>query len=261
MANQSSWVNWIDKILISMMWWIIPMAIIFWLPFTRPFWWIALPFFLSLEARKLYLWWLVWDFAYADAQWLVLEMVPPKEVLTPLKAMEDVFSTLWGLVFDEPNWRERWFDGRLRECPDWMSLEIVSTEGKLHFYARIPQSQKSNFESILYSHYSELEIHVVPDYTREIPQNLPNKEWRTYGENFVLKRENPYPIKTYENFFEPQGERISAEEKRIDPLNSMLESMSKLGKGEHFWFQFILMGTSNNFEPKFERPRNPFARQ
>jgi len=253
MSNQTNWVNWIDKIFISMMWWIIPMTIIVWLPFTRPFWWIFLPLFLSREVKKLYQWWIVWDFAYNETKWVVLEMIPPKEVLTPLKAMEDIFSTLWAPFYDEANWRERWFDGRLDECPEWMSLEIVSTEGKLHFYARVPQSQKSNFESIFYSHYPELEINVVQDYTREIPQNIPNKEWRTYGENFLLKRENPYPIKTYESFFEPQGEKISTEEKRIDPLNSMLESMSRLGSGEHFWFQFILMGTSDKYEPKFKK--------
>lgn len=253
MANRSSWAKWIDKILISMMWWIIPMVILLWLPFTRPFWWVFLPFFLSYEVTKLYRWWLAWDYAYGETKWIVLEIIPPKEILTPLKAMEDVFSILQSSFYDEANWREIWFDGRLDECPDWMSLEIVSTEGKLHFYARIPQSQKTNFESILYSHYSELEIHVVQDYVRNIPQNIPNKEWNTYGENFVLKKSNAYPIKTYESFFEPQGEKISAEEKRIDPINSMLENMSKLGKGEHFWFQFILMGTSSKYNPEFKR--------
>lgn len=252
MPNQNSWVNWADKIILAMLWWAIPMAIILWLPFTRPFWWVPLPFFLSIELRKLYSWWLAWDFNYGASKWVVLEIITPREILTPLKAMEDVFSTMWAPLYDEPNWRERWFDGRLGECPDWMSLEIVSIEGKLHFYARLNQNHRPSFESTLYSHYPELEIHEVQDYTKNVPQNLPNKEWNTYGENFHLKKPAPYPIKTYESFFEPQGERISAEEKRIDPMNSMLESMTKLGKGEQFWFQFIIMGTGDKYEPHFK---------
>src|SRR3989338_143625 len=253
MANQSSWVQSLDKIFLSMMWWLIPMTIIIWLPFTRPFWWVFLAIFLSIELKKLYLWWIAWDFAYAETEWDFIEIVPPKEILTPLKAMEDVFTSMWSPLFDGANWREEWCEGELTEVPYWMSLEIVSTEGEIHFYARVMRAHRPFLESILYSHYPELEIFDTQDYTSSVPNNLPNKEWDTYGEDFVLKRPDPYPIKTYENFFEPQGERIVGEEKRIDPINSLLESMAKLGKGEHYWVQFTLMGTADNFEPKFKK--------
>jgi hypothetical protein len=58
--------------------------------------------------------------------------------------------------------------------------------------------------------------------------------------------------KNYEKFFEPQGEKISAEEKRIDPLISLLEALSRLGPGENFWVQFITSPTTLDEEPGYE---------
>ena len=134
-----------------------------------------------------------------------------------------------------------------------MSFEIASIEGKIHFYARVVESHRHVVESALYAHYPQLEISEVPDYTKNIPDNLPNKEWDIYGEDFVLGKPPAYPIKTYEKFFEPQGERISAEEKRIDPVASLLESMSKLGPGEQFWLQFILIDMDDKSKPLWKK--------
>lgn len=245
--------KWIDKVVFASFWWVILMAIVFWLPFTRPWWWVFFPFFLSIELRKLYIWWIRWDFYYAKIKWITLEMIPPKEILVPLKAMEDVFSVMWGPLFDGCNWREKWFEGELTDAPFWMSWEIASMEGTLHYYVRIMAQHRAALESALYSHYPDLEIHETADYMKDVPQNVPNDEWGVYGEDFILGKEDPYPIKTFEKFFEPQGERISAEEKRIDPIGSLLEMMARLGPGEHYWLQFITMGTADNYEPSFRK--------
>ena len=66
-------------------------------------------------------------------------------------------------------------------------------------------------------------------------------------------KEDAYPIRTYEKFFEPQGERISAEEKRIDPIISLLEAMSKLGPGEHYWVQFTTVPVGDYDEPEWRK--------
>ena len=229
------------------------MAIVFWLPFLRPWWWLFLPLLLSMELKKLYLWWIRWDFNYSKKQWKVLEIVSPKELLTPLKAMEDVFTVIWPTIYDMPTWRERWCEGILNYAPNWMSFEISSIEGKIHFYMRIDANHKLSLESALFSHYPDLEIHEVSDYTRDVPRNIPNEEWNVYGEDFILGRPDPYPIKTYEKFFEPQGEKISAEEKRIDPISSLLEALSKLGPGEQFWLQFTLASVDDKYEPTLKK--------
>lgn len=226
------------------------MAIIIWVPFLRVWWWLFAPIFLSIELRVLYLWWMRWDYNYSKKKWVTLEIITPKEVLTPLKAMEDIFTVMWGPLYNMANWRERWCEGELNDAPGWISWEIASTEGSLHFYVRMAAENRTSVETILYSHYPEIEIHEVQDYTKSVPQNIPNEEWDVYGEDFVLGTSPAYPIKTYEKFFEPQGERISAEEKRIDPMSSLLELMSKLGSGEHFWLQFITMSVDNITQPE-----------
>jgi len=248
------WLKPFNTIVIGSLWWVFLMLIVFFVPFLRVWWWLFFPLFLSIELRKLYLWWISWDFNYAGRNWVVLELVPPKEVLIPLKAMEDVFTVMWGPLYNEANWRERWCEGDLAYAPGWMSWEITSFEGKLHFYVRVMSSNRLSLETILYNHYPELEIREVPDYTKNVPQNIPNEEWNVYGEDFVYGRKpDAYPLRTYEKFFEPQGEKISAEEKRIDPISSLLEMMSKLGPGEQFWLQFITMCISDKHEPSFRK--------
>src|SRR3989344_947007 len=248
----TSFWKWIKDNVWDPFWWVILMIIVFWVPLLRPWWWIFAPLFLSIELRKLYLWWIAWDFAYPKIKWTMLEIIPPKEVLVPIKAMEDVFSLIFSAISDQVNFREIWCDGRLENAPDWMSFEIVSIEGKIHFFARVNSNHRSVLETTLYSHYPEIEIHEVPDYVKDVPQNIPNEEWDLYGEDFILGKESAYPIKTYEKFFEPQGEKISAEEKRIEPMNSLLELMSKLGPGEQYWMQIIIMGVFDKDEPEWK---------
>ncbi len=247
------WLRPINKIFLGSFWWVFLMLIVFFVPFLRVWWWIFAPLFLSIELRILYLWWINWDYAYAEKKWIMLEIIPPKEVLVPIKAMEDIFTNMWGPLYFPPNWREKWCEGELADGPGWMSWEIASIEGKLHFYIRVMQAYKVTLETALYGHYPELEIHEVQDYTKNVPQNIPNEEWDVYGEDFILGRPAPYPIRTYEKFFEPQGEKISAEEKRIDPISSLLELMSKLGPGEQFWLQFITIAVSDREEPAFKK--------
>lgn len=245
--------GWITSSIWDLFWWVFVILFVLWVPFLRPWWWFITPILLAMELKRLYLWWLPWDVAYPKIQWTILEIIPPKEVLVPVKAMEDVFNILFSAFSDQANFREIWCEGRLDNTPDWMSFEIVSIEGQVHFLARIPSAHRSMLETTLYSYYPEVEIHEVPDYVRLVPHDIPNEQWDLYGEDFVLTRPAAYPIKTYEKFFEPQGEKISAEEKRIEPINSLLEMMSRLGPGEHYWAQFILMGAFDADEPGWRK--------
>ncbi len=178
----------------------------------------------------------------------MLEIIPPKEILTPFKAMEDIFSVIW-TIYDGANWREIWCEGELPSAPYWVSWEIASIEGKVHFYIRLLKHHRPIIESVIYSHYPEVEISEASDYTRNVPQNIPNKEWDLYGSDFYLLKEDPYPIKTYSSFFEPTGERIAKEEKRIDPISSLLEGMARLGPGEQAWFQVITAPITDKESP------------
>ena len=244
------WWEWVKKMIWDPFWWVILLFIILWIPFLRVWWWVFFPIMLASQLKTIYLWWLNWDFYIPARKWVVLELIPPRENLVPVKAMEDMFSSIWPIA-DIANFREIWCDGELDNGPEWCSWEIVSIEGAIHFYLRVGRHHRRAVEAALFGHYPDMEINEVPDYTKLVPQTVPNDEWDTYGEDWELRKEPVYPIKTYEKFFEPQGERISAEEKRMDPILSLLEAMSKLGPGEHYWAQFTSVPIFDKDEPKY----------
>jgi len=246
------WWEWVKKVAWDSFWWIILFLVILWIPFLRVWWWVLLPLMLSIQLKELYLWWIGWDFDYAKHKWIVLEVVPPKEVLIPIKAMEDVFATVWP-IYDTGNFRERWCDGELPWSPYWFSFEMASIEGRVHFYLRFMRQHRSVVETALYGHYPDIEIFEVPDYTKLVPATIPNEEWNMYGEDYMFTQPDAIPLRTYEKFFEPQGERISAEEKRIDPISTLIESMSRLGPGEHLWVQYIAYPITDKDEPEWRK--------
>lgn len=246
------WLEWVKKMFWDPFWWVVLFLIILWVPFLRVWWWFFLPLMLAKQLSTLYLWWIDWDYDYAKSKWVLLEITPPREVLVPMKAMEDVFSTIWPLI-DTANFRERWCDGELANGPYWCSWELASLEGTVHFYVRVLAQHRLLLETALFAHYPDLEVREVPDYTKLVPATVPNEEWDMYGEDWDLFRPDAYPIKTYDKFFEPQGERISAEEKRIDPIIGLLEALSKLGPGEHYWVQFITVPISDYDEPEWRK--------
>ncbi|MBA7655712.1 hypothetical protein ES703_63620 [subsurface metagenome] len=71
-----------------------------------------------------------------------------------------------------------------------------------------------------------------------MPQNLPNKDWDMWGTDYEMMKEDVYPLKTYTKFFEEKPSPPK-EEKRVDPMSTLLEGMAKLGPGEQLWVQII----------------------
>ncbi|MCK4520308.1 hypothetical protein KAT95_00330 [Candidatus Parcubacteria bacterium] len=212
--------------------------------FLRTWWWIILPFILIKPFLFIYLWWRnqVW---FGKMRSIVLEIKPPKEVLRPIKAMETVFNGLWHF-YDPPNYREKWFEGKMQLG---FSLEIACFGGEPHFFIRIPENARNLVESTLYSQYPDLEIKEVDDYTKKVPQDVPNKDWEIWGTDYEQLKDDIYPIKTYSKFFEEKPE-ISKEEKRIDPMSNLLEGMAKFKPGEQLWVQIMAKPVSHLEESK-----------
>lgn len=201
--------------------------------FIKAWWWVPLPFFLYRSFEFLYLWWRQEAFD-SKIERILLEIKPPVEVLKPLKAMETVFAGLWN-IYDPANPREKWLEGKFVLT---MSLEIVSIEGEVHFLIRVPKGLRHMVEASIYSQYPDVEISVAADYTKNVPQNIPNREWDLWGCDYEMVKDEVYPLKTYSEFFEINPDSPK-EEKRIDPLSSLLEGMSKLGPGEQLWIQIM----------------------
>jgi len=146
--------------------------------------------------------------------------------------MEQVFSAIWGNTFDPADWWEKWVDGK---SLDSIQLEMISLEGVPHFFVRCSEGRRNAIEASIYSQYPEAEISIAEDYSKYIPRDVPNKDWELWGTDYELVNSDVFPIKTYRKFFEEKEE--SKEEKRVDPMATLLEGMGKLGPGEQLWIQ------------------------
>ena len=214
--------------------------------FIKDWGWLILPFILIEPFLLLYLYWRqeVW---FNKLNFIVLELRPAKELLKPIKAMETVFNELWHF-YDPPNPREKWFEGKYQLS---FALEIVSIDGQPHFYIRIPENLRNLVESSFYAQYPDLEIIEVPDYSKNVPQDIPNKDWEMWGCDYEMLKEDVYPIKTYAQFFEEKPD-VAKEEKRIDPVSNLLEGMAKFKPGEQLWVQIIAKPVSAGKESDYE---------
>lgn len=203
------------------------------LEILKNWWWIPLFFILWKPFLFLYLWWRV-DGFLKKQQMVLLEIKLPKEILKPIRAMEVVFSSIQNAIYQPPDLWEKWIDGRVQLS---LGLELVSIDGQPHFFIRTPKEYRDSVESSLYAQYPEIEIVEVDDYTKYVPQSIPNKEWDLFGSDYKLNKDDHYPIKTYSEF---ETEREKEEEEVVDPIAGLLESMAKIKKGEQLWIQFLI---------------------
>ncbi|MEK9153515.1 MAG: hypothetical protein AAB723_02880 [Patescibacteria group bacterium] len=220
--------------------------------FCLTWWWLILPFIFYFPAKFFHFWWIRWEVWYKEQRWILLELIPPGEVLKPYLAMEDVITALWP-IYDGANWRERWCEGEMVNGPFWLSFEIVSIEGQVHFYMRILKDQKDFVSSIFHMHYPEIEIFEVEDYTQNVPQDIPNNTHDIYGEYLTTAKPYSYPIKTYK-YFEIRPEEVD-QEKRLDPFSNLMEAMVKLKEGEQLWYQISLTPITNSDIPWLDEGR------
>lgn len=215
--------------------------------FVKDWWWLPLPFLIFPPAKFLYRYYIMekWD---ATVKRVLLEIKMPKEILKPIRAMDQVFAGFHG-IHDIPTWREKWIEGVFQLS---LSLEIVSIEGEIHFYIRTPEMFRSFVESNVYSQYPGAEIFLVDDYTKYVPQDIPNKDWDIYGVDYINSRDEIYPIKTYRQF---ETETEKEEEKRMDPLTNLLEGLTTLKPGEQFWIQIVAKAVLGKDKPWQEKGR------
>lgn len=159
--------------------------------------------------------------------WVVLQIIINRDILQTPKAMEQVFAGLHSIKKGN------------------ISLEIIGTKKEINFFVRLPREYRKLFESQLYAQYSEVEIKEVYDYFSVFPPFLPNKNFDLYGSEIIFSKADHFPIKTYP-FFED-----NKEEKRIDPLASLVESISQLQSSEYLMLQIIISPLTSEKEQKW----------
>jgi len=195
------------------------------------FWWWMPMFFLLMQKFDYYWrWWRTEIWFGTVWKPVLLEIRIPKILPKPIKAMEAMLVALHGAIFNDPDWWEKFASG---EPQTSFKFEIASIDGKIHFYIRCHADYREAVEAAVYSQYAEAEIEAVPDYTKQIPLDIPNKEWDMFGWDYYMAKDVHFPIPTYEQYVEQGVE----EEEIVDPFTSLMESLAKLKPGEQIWIQ------------------------
>lgn len=157
----------------------------------------------------------------------LLRIKIPKDMLLNPKSMESVLAGLTG-----SGRTITLYESAVKGAvPDYFSLEIASNEGDVGFYILTPQRSQLLVEKLFYSQFPDIEIIEAEDYTKAVPNTVPDSNWNLWGGKYILEDEQAKPITTYP-FFE---DKFSGE--MIDPLAAIFEIMGSLGPGEHLWFQ------------------------
>lgn len=171
-------------------------------------------------------------------EWVLLSISVPATTEQSPKALENMFATIYGSK-SGLLWKEIWIQGKYNPS---FSFEIASTEGNIAFYVRTLTRFRDLIEASIYAHYPEAEIYEVEDYAAFAPSVFPNGEYEAWGAEMRLKKDQIFPIRTYEEF----EDRLSQELK--DPLAQTLEMLGKMGPGEHMWIQFVIQAAENDWK-------------
>ncbi|MEX2029191.1 MAG: hypothetical protein WD963_01780 [Candidatus Paceibacterota bacterium] len=192
--------------------------------------------------------WIFWvhyiqqDFI-SGIDFVLLEIIPPREVLRSPQAMELFISNAlyhWSIKGGkEEYWQGAvWF---------WFSLEIVSIEGQVHFYIRTPTRIRNLIETQMYAQYPQAQVKEVPDYTLAVDEISPQSAWNGWGCEFALAKHEAYPIKTYVDFGLDEDPK---EEYKVDPVSPVIEFFGSLQKGEQAWMQVVVTPSKKEYHTK-----------
>lgn len=146
------------------------------------------------------------------------------------KAIEHMFTHLAG-TYSSPNFKEKWWVGKFTPS---FSFEYASIDGYTQFIVRAPIQFRDLVEASIFSQHPDAEIVEIADYTTAVPLTYPNPEWDCWGTEFTLGKPSAYPLRTYSEF----EHTLSGELK--DPLASLLETLSRLKRGEQVWIQILV---------------------
>lgn len=202
-------------------------------------WYLILPPFLYPLFKMLWMDHVQGRYA-STIQYVLLEIIPPKEIEKSPQLMESIYAGLAG-VMKGYNPVEEFIQGQF---PASFSLEMVSREGTVHFYVRTQKGFRNLVEAHFYAQYPDMEISEVPDYVDDVPTTAPNNEWDLWGADFELTKPDLYPIKTYRSFEE------DVTGKMIDPIAGVIEALGRLGSGQHMWFQMIIVPEKDTWYKK-----------
>lgn len=173
-------------------------------------------------------------------EWVLLEIIPPRDVIRSPKAME-LFITNALYHMSQKGGLETYWQGAVWF---WFSLEIVSIDGQVHFYIRTPSRVKGLIETQMYAQFPQAQVKEVEDYTLAVDKITSDSVWSLWGCEFRLLKPDAYPIKTYIDF---GLDKDPKEEYKVDPISPVIELFGSLVKGEQMWMQIVVTPSKKTY--------------
>ena len=168
-------------------------------------------------------------------KWVLLEIQVPRDVIKSPAAMELFFSNALYHKSGKGFWEQYMIGAPWL----WFSLEIVSIDGRVHFYIRTPTRIRNLVETQIYGQYPQSKVIEVDDYVWNIPQYKKNGDWNMWGCEFKKGKEDFLPIKTYKDFGDDMKTGVK-EEFKIDPITPVVEYLGSIPRGQQVWIQFVV---------------------
>ncbi|KKS25003.1 MAG: hypothetical protein UU85_C0009G0001, partial [Candidatus Wolfebacteria bacterium GW2011_GWA2_42_10] len=196
-------------------------------------WWLWLP--VALIALFIELWTKhLKTKAIKAIKWTFLEIKVSRDIEKSPKSMEQIFSGLHGII-TKIKFLDKYWKGKVQE---WFSFEIAGIDGAVYFFIRTPEQFRNLVEAQIHAQYPDAEISEVLDYAGPIAKKTPSKTYDISGAELILEKDDFFPIRTYPFFEEKE------EERRVDPMASFLEILSKLKAGENILIQYLMKPTA-----------------
>ncbi|PIZ70759.1 MAG: hypothetical protein COY09_02220, partial [Candidatus Portnoybacteria bacterium CG_4_10_14_0_2_um_filter_39_11] len=98
----------------------------FWLV-LKYIWWVPIPFIIIPAFAKAWLYFIRKRWV-GQMKWVMLEIIPPRDIERSPKNMEQAITGLWGAFGTFSIKAEEYLSGMIQE---WYSLELVGINGKL----------------------------------------------------------------------------------------------------------------------------------
>lgn len=174
-------------------------------------------------------------------EWTLLEIQLPRIMTKTPLAMELFLTNALYHMSQKGGWETYW-QGAVHF---WYSLEIVSIDGQVHFFIRVPSRLRKLVESQLYAQFPQVRVFEVPDYTESIPRYTNDGPYYLWGCEFDLAEHDAYSIKTYKDF--GLDKASDKEELKTDPLAGTLEFLGSLERGEQVWVQIIIRQSEKTY--------------
>lgn len=141
---------------------------------------------------------------------------------------ETVFAAIGGLRAQKGF--KFWLLGR----NDQFSFEVVANHNRISFYVVTPAGEARYLEQQIHAHYPEAVIEEVEDYNSFSLKGQISAGYIKTSKSFV------FPIKTYQKM-------------EVDPMNSLVNALSKLDKDESLVIQYVVRSASGSWHGRVRR--------